>query len=373
MTSKTSHDVLGVRPNASSAEIELAYKGRRTQYHPDKYQGSDADTLRWATQMMQEVNAAYAALTNNHQGREQEARQQAAAAASNGPTPVTDTLPTLAAELQSFCSRYGSSSRAYFAPNIPLKKISGALQSYGEGLDPAEVLAVIDTTVFGGAKEGMLLTELEVRVKSMGSSCCYWKWQGIHQIGVSGSDFYINSRKAGDCTMADPEELVPLFLFIQSHLDRLKAIKPSRNANARSQSVKAEEHLVELRDCIELFGTAKARLLDLCEMIAPLEQRLGHDLIDRDDAVNYFEMLEECMRDSGARHFAFMTLGQIAVLSQCAVSYRSDPEGEVPTVLLQDNDEDSRLLAELRMVLRSMVEAREGATQQARTSEFFRR
>lgn len=375
MNSKTPHDVLGVRPNASGAEIELAYKGRRTQYHPDKYQGSDEETLRWATEMMQEVTAAYAALTDNPQEAEPVVRQQAAAASSHGPTAVPGTLPTLAAVLQDFCSRYRCSSRAYFAPNIPVKKLSGALQSYGGGLKLEEVLVVIDTTVFGGAKEGMLLTDLGIRVKNLGSSFIYWGWQEIRQIEVSGSDLYINARKAGDCTMADPEELVPLFSFIQAHLNRLKAVQEAstRNANAGSQPVEAEQLSVGLRDCMQMFDTAKARLLDLCEMIAPLEQRLGHDLIGRDDAVNYFEVLEECMRDPGGTHLAFVTLGQIAMLSQCAISYPSDPEGDVPAVLLQDDDDDSRLISELRMVLRCMVEARAGETRQARTSEFFRR
>lgn len=375
MSSKTPYDVLGVRPNASDAEIELAYKGRRTQYHPDKYQGSDAETLRWATQMMQEVTAAYAALTENPHEAEHVTHQQAAAASFHGPATVPDPSPTLASMLQDFCSRYRCSSRAYFAPNIPVKKLSGALQSYGGGLKLEEVLVVIDTTVFGGAKEGMLLTDLGIRVKNLGSSFIYWSWQEIRQIEVSGSDLYINARKAGDCTMADPEELAPLFLCIQAHLNRLKASQeaPPRQANARSQSVDVEAPSVGLRDCTEMFGMAKARLLDLCEMIAPLEQRLGQDLIDRDDAVNYFEVLEECMRDPGGTHFAFVTLGQIAMLSQCALSYPSDPAGEVPAVLLQDDDDDSRLVSELRTVLRCMVEARVGETQQARTSEFFRR
>lgn len=221
----------------------------------------------------------------------------------------------------------------------------------------------------------MLLTELGIRVKDLGSSFSNWKWQQIRQIEISGSDLYINARKAGECTMADPEDLVSLFSLIQGYLNRVKAVQEesTRNANASSQSVEAEEPSVGLSDCIEMFGTAKARFLDLCEMIAPLEQRLGEDLIDRDDAVNYFKVLEECMRDPGGIHFTFVTLGQIAMLSQCAVSYPSDPAGEVPAVLLQDDDDDSRLVAELRMVLRCMVEAREGETQQARTNDFFRR
>lgn len=58
------YDILGIRPSASVQEIDLAYKGRRSQYHPDKYTESDADTVKWATDQMQEVNKAYAVLSD---------------------------------------------------------------------------------------------------------------------------------------------------------------------------------------------------------------------------------------------------------------------------------------------------------------------
>jgi curved DNA-binding protein CbpA len=83
---KDPYEVLGVRRNAGAAEIELAYKGRRTQYHPDKYQGSDAQTLRWATQQMQEVNAAYAVLSD----AKERARFDAQWQQPQGKMPVED-------------------------------------------------------------------------------------------------------------------------------------------------------------------------------------------------------------------------------------------------------------------------------------------
>lgn len=58
------YEVLGVRPKASISEIELAFKGRRTQYHPDRYNTSDAETLAWATSKMKEVNEAYSVLSD---------------------------------------------------------------------------------------------------------------------------------------------------------------------------------------------------------------------------------------------------------------------------------------------------------------------
>jgi len=60
----SNYDILGVRPNASMKEIELAYRARRAQYHPDKYATEDRETIAWATRMMQQVNDAYAALTD---------------------------------------------------------------------------------------------------------------------------------------------------------------------------------------------------------------------------------------------------------------------------------------------------------------------
>lgn len=62
--------VLGIRPTASEEEIILAYRGRRAQYHPDKYPTADDATKQWATAKMQEVNEAYDALSDS--GRRQQ-------------------------------------------------------------------------------------------------------------------------------------------------------------------------------------------------------------------------------------------------------------------------------------------------------------
>ncbi|HHA2706543.1 TPA: DnaJ domain-containing protein [Stenotrophomonas maltophilia] len=55
-------EILGIRPNAGRDEIEPAYKGRRSQYHPDRYAQSDAEA--WATGKLQAFNQAYAVLSD---------------------------------------------------------------------------------------------------------------------------------------------------------------------------------------------------------------------------------------------------------------------------------------------------------------------
>lgn len=46
--------------------------------------------------------------------------------------------------------------KVYIAPDIPEKKLNNAILSIAEGVNPQYVLAIIDTTLFGSAKEGIV-------------------------------------------------------------------------------------------------------------------------------------------------------------------------------------------------------------------------
>ena len=52
-------------------------------------------------------------------------------------------------------------------PNIPPTKLRNALESYAPGIAPADVLVLIDDTVFGGAKEGMIITKRKLFSKQI--------------------------------------------------------------------------------------------------------------------------------------------------------------------------------------------------------------
>ena len=161
MSNKDYYEVLGVRPSAAQEEIELAYKGRRSQYHPDRYAQSDPETQAWATARMQEVNEAYQVLAsaesratfdrqrNTGHTPRQDARQEHAA-----PEPrIQDAAAILLKpEWEWF------HDKVYARPNIPSKKLEAAIASYAPGVSPEDVIVLLDDTVFGGAKEGLLVT-----------------------------------------------------------------------------------------------------------------------------------------------------------------------------------------------------------------------
>ena len=54
------HEVLGVAPDASQAEIIAAYRSKMRQYHPDKVSTLGSDIQALAEQRAKEINAAYA-------------------------------------------------------------------------------------------------------------------------------------------------------------------------------------------------------------------------------------------------------------------------------------------------------------------------
>lgn len=74
---------------------------------------------------------------------------------------LRDILTKNAAKISS------ESTSIFISPNIPMKKLNGALSSYGQQINEDEVIVLFDDTVFGGAKEGFIITEKIFASKEM--------------------------------------------------------------------------------------------------------------------------------------------------------------------------------------------------------------
>lgn len=367
---KDHYEVLGVRRSAAEAEIALAYKGRRTQYHPDKYQGSDAQTLQWATARMQEVNEAYAVLSD----AQRRARFDASSVDSADSVAADEPAPTTAS-LQEFLHRRfasdGRFSRTYFAPDIPLKKLSNALQSYGRGIRAEEVVGLMDTTVFGGAKDGVMLTEKQIRLKDLGSGLAIWQWPDIRSIDAEKTGIYVNGHKLIDCLAVNGDEVAHLVSGLQAFLQFRSHARPGPQSGPhRGMPQEGADPLPQKYR--SMYDMAKREFLGLCEKIQKLEFQLGENFIDRENAAAYFGYLEQCLLDAGRAERAWAVLGEIAILSRANVSF-SDTGKAVPPDLVRPRDGDSQLTMELRALLRFLQEAVQEAERQANAQQFFRR
>lgn len=208
---KDYYDILGVRPTAKQPEIDLAFKGRRTQYHPDKYANADADTVRWATEKMQEVNEAYAVLGDPDkrerydQGRQHRSGDADSSQGSNHCSQAKASeedvgdAPFILDYLRAISLSQKDARRFHFAPEIPGHKLSNALacRRYYSTKPPNEVYLLVDDTVFEGGADGLLITDTVISFKEMfGDSNDYIYSRGWNNTFlIDGSTVRLNSQR----------------------------------------------------------------------------------------------------------------------------------------------------------------------------------
>lgn len=248
------YSILGIRPSASQTEIELAYKGRRSQYHPDRYATEDEETVTWATAMMKQVNEAYAVLSDpevkarfdrqRRQGRgKEDSPKPNKASASRPPPNVREYL------LRHLPTRPGN-DRAYVAPDIPHKKLHSAIASYGYGLKPEEVVLLVDDTVFGSGKDGMLVASAEVRIKEAFQDHERIPFSAIQKIHSGGNRLNINGRQVLKFAMTDAGEMSCLIAGLNEFLGDIRLSK-SPDDEIHDESEEEEEELQELDRIVE--------------------------------------------------------------------------------------------------------------------------
>lgn len=363
------YEVLGVRRNASSSEITLAYKGRRTQYHPDKYQGSDADTLAWATARMQEVNAAYELLSDAARRARFDAEGGQQGPSSAGASAEEGAHADLAASLASQLGTRWGFTRIYCAPDIPLKKLSAALSNYGQDLSPDDVVVLIDNTVFGGGKEGVLLTTQELRAKELAAPGVCIRWRDMRSVQAEGKHVFVDGRKVIECHMTEQHELQRLIAAVQGFVATLGG---PRTVRAQPQS-QARESGRAARDYRGRFEQAKVLLLEVCECALVMDVVEGDEgYIDRDNAALHFGELARCLDDPRKADRAWDELTLVGALSRqlLTLGNERDPDA-INLALVQDRRSDSQLVSELRVLLRMVVEGLRLTQQRAQTDAFF--
>lgn len=59
--------------------------------------------------------------------------------------------------------------RIYISPDIPDKKMNNAISTYAKEVEPEYVLVVIDTSMFGSAKDGLLFTGNKIFCSNVGN------------------------------------------------------------------------------------------------------------------------------------------------------------------------------------------------------------
>lgn len=232
------YDVLGVRPTAGAVEIELAFKGRRSQYHPDRYSGQDAETLAWATERMKQVNAAYEVLSDppRRQRYDEERHAQASSTKPRGADrpsyePSSNGGMAKVVRWRDILADSGvplmSMDKSFCAPHIPVRKLAGALGAYGQGLAASEVIFLFDDTLLGGAERGLVITDGEIRVNDRLGSCRVGYGE-IDEIESQGQAVVVNrTLRIASFTRQSSCELRSILALLNDYLNLARYQAPS--------------------------------------------------------------------------------------------------------------------------------------------------
>ncbi|CAK7067068.1 MAG: hypothetical protein DELT_01689 [Desulfovibrio sp.] len=119
--------------------------------------------------------------------------------------------------------------KIFFTPNIPEKKLFNAISTYASGLPPAEVVFLMDDTLWGGAKEGMLLSRDKLFCHELLTDPVSILLADIKTIYAQKSDIYINNRKFISCTMLDKKHAEDFCSFL---LELVCALRGERGTAA---------------------------------------------------------------------------------------------------------------------------------------------
>ncbi len=365
------YDVLGIRPSASRQEIELAYRTRRSQYHPDKYATADLDTVKWATNKMQEVNVAYAALSDPDGRKAFDSRPQA----DEGPRPPRATKkPAARASLrelvQARLAPYGGFSRVYFAPRIPAKKLGAARGNYAADIKQEDVVALIDTTVFGGAKEGIVLTEEGVRIKELMSATTDLPWADIRSFDIRGTAVWVNGHQVADCPMVDKPEMERIFAVVREFL---RQAGPSDSSNATNTASRATSEAPwtdsDLRQ--EVYAAAKQRLVELSKLLEPVEEDVGEEWLDRQALAKLFELSREALNDPKKARLAYRWVLEVGQLCEAAATSLNRGGQFIDQDLFQGSWDEPVAIRDLRAMLKNLFSVIHEEREKERAQRFF--
>ena len=108
---------------------------------------------------------------------------------------------SLEAKLQQIMKKYDfGDSKLFFYPSIPEEKLSSAIAAYAKNESSSDALVLLDETVFGSGKDGLLLTRNGLFSHELFSDPLFTRLEDIDSIWVKDKNLYINKTKCLACS-----------------------------------------------------------------------------------------------------------------------------------------------------------------------------
>lgn len=134
-----------------------------------------------------------------------------------------------------------SYDKVFVKPNIPHKKLMNAL-GYAPDARPEDVLILIDDTVFGGAKDGMLVTNDALYCHEIMTSPVKISFEDITEVGMDrNSQILVNKKNFFKANIVDHLALLTITARINSVLKEIRGDKEKNDVEANKNSKIVEQ------------------------------------------------------------------------------------------------------------------------------------
>ena len=112
-------------------------------------------------------------------------------------------------------------NKVYIHPNIPMQKLQNAIDSYAKNVEPDDVMILLDDTLFGGAKDGLILTNDTIYFKPNLEKKYFLKLKNIESISTQGllnAVLIVNGEKFPGFTQIEKSSLNSFCDFLRPYL-----------------------------------------------------------------------------------------------------------------------------------------------------------
>lgn len=151
----------------------------------------------------------------------------------------------------------------HLAPNIPASKLAGALSYLPSEVQAEDILILVDDTVFGSAKLGLVVTAEQLFYKAQMESVREWQLRNIDRLDMEQGWFNRSLRVNGlqklELIQIENHTLAALLKLLQQHILDLHQDRYSQQEHQWQQHSTQQGH-DEIQHACQLFGLSLAEL-----------------------------------------------------------------------------------------------------------------
>lgn len=133
-------------------------------------------------------------------------------------------------------------SKIFGKGDIPQKKIANVLESYAKNINRDDIMILVDDTVFGGAKDGLILAKQGLFCHTSFEKPRFIEINKINKIASEGRDIYINGEKFGRLDILDKKSIPQLCALLME----IASVLRNDNCQTITQEENSEENKSEL-------------------------------------------------------------------------------------------------------------------------------